>query len=104
MRRTLVEPGVPKGTPAVMRTGSPETELFSRRAARTAFCTMSLKFLMSARWTQCAPHKRARRRAVARFGVRARIGAAGRSRAARNAVAPELVNETIAAAPIVAAT
>ena len=41
---------------------------------------------------------------MAIFGVNARIGAAGRSRAARNAVAPELVNDTIAAAPIVAAT
>ena len=59
---------------------------------------------MSARWTQCAPHSSASRRAVGRFGVSARIGAHGRSRAARSAVAPELVNETIAAAPTVAAT
>src|SRR5260370_1885491 len=104
MRRTLVEPGVPNGTPAVMTTRWPEPAISSRWAGRTAFCTMSLKFLISGRWTQCAPHNRASRLAVARFGVSARIGTDGRSRAAREAVAPELVNETIAAAPIVAAT
>src|ERR1700680_1985916 len=104
MRSTLVEPGVPNGTPAVITTRWPGPAISSRWATRTAFCTMSLKFLMSARWTQWAPHKSARRRAGPMCGVTAGIGAAGRSRAARIAVAPELVNDTIAAAPIVSAT
>src|ERR1051326_7680434 len=104
MRRMLVEPGVPNGTPAVMTTRCPGPAISSRCAVRTAFCTMSVKLVMSARCTQCAPHSNARRRAVLRFGVNARIGDAGRSRAARKAVAPELVNDKIAAAPTVAPT
>src|ERR1700674_1916597 len=34
MRRTLVEPGVPNGTPAVMTTRSPEPAISSRWAVR----------------------------------------------------------------------
>src|SRR5215813_5715488 len=102
--RTLVAPGVPNGTPAVMTTRCPGSAIFSRGAIRTAWCTISPKLFTSRVCTQCAPHKTARRRAVACFEVSTRIGASGRSRAARKAVAPEVVYETIAAAPTKPAT
>src|SRR5271166_1417474 len=89
--RIFVAPGVPNGTPAVMTTRWPTSAMFSRCAILTAFCTMSAKFLTSLVCTQCVPHKTERRRAVARFDVSTRIGASGRSRAARRAVAPEVV-------------
>src|SRR5260370_14344906 len=89
--RIFVAPGVPNGTPAVMTTRWPTSAIFSRCAIRTAFCTMSPKLFTSLVCTQCAPHKTASRRAVPRFEVRTRTGDAGRSRAARRAVAPDVV-------------
>src|SRR5215467_1883861 len=89
--KTLVAPGVPNGMPAVMTTRWPGWAIPSRWAMRTAFCTISPKLLTSLVCTQCAPHKTAKRRAVPRFEVNTRIGASGRSRAARKAVAPDVV-------------
>ena len=46
--------------------------------------------------TQCTPHTSESLRPVDRFGEMAMIGDFGRSRATRSAVAPELVQHTIA--------
>ncbi len=100
MRSMLVEPGVPNGTPAVMTTRCPPRDLLALRHTDRLLHHLGEVLDVGEVYAMRAPDS-ARRRAVSIFGVSARIGAVGRSRAARSAVAPELVKETIAAAPIV---
>ena len=63
----------------------------SVRAAPQALSTISDRREKSGVSSGCTPHTSASRRAVVRSGVRLRIGAAGRSRAARRAVRPAAV-------------
>ena len=77
--------------PALMRIDSPELANPSSRAARIAWSTISATSVTSVVWTACTLHASASRRAVARLGVMLTIGAAGRSREARNAVDPDVV-------------
>ncbi len=58
---------------------------------RQALCTISWVLLTSEVCTQWAPHSSEKRRAVARSSVSSMIGTAGRSRAARSAVDPDMV-------------
>src|SRR6266851_4578291 len=91
MRSAFVAPGVPNGTPAVITTLSAVLAILSRLAMFTARWTISEKLETSRVWTQCAPQSSESRRAVFRFDVNTRIGTSGRSRAARSAVAPDVV-------------
>ena len=76
----------------------------SRRAARTALTTASLKRSTGPETTQCSPQTKDSRRAVASIGVSAMIGTAGRSRAALSAVVPEWVKQQIALTSVDSAT
>src|SRR3546814_618904 len=91
IRRVLVAPGVPKGTPAVITILSPTPAYPSRCAMALAFWTMLEKLVTSPVWTLYTPQTSDRRRAVRMSAVSPRIGTSGRSRAARRAVAPDMV-------------
>ena len=88
---TLVEPAVPNGTPAISTTRSPPCAIRWRKAIRLPFSTISSKLWTSREWTGWTPHSSPIRRAVVSDGLIASSGTAGRSRAMRRAVEPELV-------------
>ena len=100
---TLVDPGVPNGTPAIRMTRSPALAIPWRSAVRFDLATISSNEVTSRVWTAWVPHSSPSRRAVSICGVRTRIGTDGRSRAIRRAVDPELVKQMIAAADTVCA-
>ena len=95
--------GVPSGTPATMMTRWPALAKPSLKAMRQARSTMSSRSWASSATTQCTPQTSDSRRAVARLGEIATIGDFGRSRATRNAVEPEEVQQTMAARSSVSA-
>ena len=68
----------------------------SLKARRQARSTMSSWSRASSATMQCTPQTTDSRRAVATLGEIATIGGCGRSRATRNAVEPENVQQTIA--------
>ena len=84
--------------------GLPAAANPSCAAVRVAFATVSVIECTSGASTACTPQTRANRRAVLNAVVSPRIGASGRSRAARNAVLPLAVKAQITAASIVWAT
>ena len=77
-----------------MTSRSPGRAAPSLTAASHATSTISCSSATSRTGTGCTPHTRASRRAVSRKGVSARIGTAGRSRAARSAEKPDEVYAT----------
>ena len=91
MRRRLVAPGVPNGMPAVTTRLEPGSAMPALSACWQARSTISSMSWASSQTTPCRPQTRARRRAAASRVIRPRIGCSGRSRAARRAVAPEVV-------------
>ena len=99
--RRWSSPASPNGTPAVTMIRSPPLARPWRSAIRFALPTISSKLATSRVRTACAPHSRPSRRAVFSDGVSTSSGTVGRSRATRRAVEPELVKQTIAAAPTV---
>src|SRR5688572_10182981 len=96
MWMTLVDPGVPNGTPAMMTMRWPAAATPWRNAILLALATISSKLAISRVRTAWAPHNRPSRRAVLSDGVSTSKGTAGRSRATRRAVDPEAVKLTIA--------
>src|SRR3954471_8080210 len=104
MRSRLVAPGVPNGVPALIRIVSPDRANPSLTAQWDAFSTISLTVVTSGVCTECTPHTNARLRAVVRLGVMLRMGGAGRSRAARRLVEPEVVYVTMSATGMTRAT
>ena len=72
---------MPNGMPPVTAIVSPGLANPSRVTIAQALSTISDKRPNSWTWTACVPQTKASRRAVAKSGVRLRIGAAGRSRA-----------------------
>ncbi|MNC68486.1 hypothetical protein D3C75_1190900 [compost metagenome] len=89
IRRLLVEPGLPNGTPAVISNVSPRLAMPWAWAISSAVETTSSTWRKRSLTTECTPQATVKRRAVTRFGVRLRIGARGRSRAARRVEAPD---------------
>ena len=101
---TLVEPGVPNGTPAMIT--HPVAALGEAVAQRHALGLAD--HLLEAGDVAGvdrvdAPQQAQPPRGRSATGVIARIGTGGRSRAMRRAVEPELVKQTIAVAPTVPA-
>ena len=92
----FVVPETPNGMPAMMTSESPALTNPSPSAVRHALSTISSTRSMSSLSTECTPHTRASRRAVLVCGVRLRIGALGRSRAARKLLDPDFVYVTAA--------
>ena len=87
----LVEPGVPKGTPAVVMMRWPGFASSSWKEIWQARSTMSFSSRASSETTQCRPQASDRRRAVDSTGEMTMTGTDGRSREARRPVAPEVV-------------
>ena len=85
----LVAPGVPNGMPATMMIRSPTCgeALADRELAGAERHVVDVARVLGR--IGCTPQTRASRRAVLRFGVRARTVEFGRSRAMRKAVEPE---------------
>ena len=91
IRSTLVEPGVPIGTPAVITILSPDWANPWVTAVSIARFTTAEKRSSLAICTPCTPQAMAIRRAVRSLEVTQSIGTLGRSRAARSVVEPEVV-------------
>ena len=96
---TLVDPGVPKGTPASTTILLPFCVILCRSAIRRALPTISSNVSISLVRTAWTPHVKPSFRAVSSRGVKARIGVSGRSRATRRTVLPDEVKQVIALAP-----
>ena len=93
-----VAPGVPNGTPAVMTTRWPGSAI--PRGVRSApLCTMSPKLLTSLVWTQRAPEN-----GKATCGIEVRGQHEDRAAGSRAPRRPDVVWDTIAAAPTRLAT
>jgi hypothetical protein len=91
IRSTLVEPGVPIGTPAVITILSPDWANPWVTAVSLALFTTAEKRSSLAICTAWTPQAMAIRRAVRSLEVTQSIGTLGRSRDARSVVEPEVV-------------
>ena len=88
---TLVEPTVPKGTPAMTMIRSLAPAIWWRSAMRLALATISSKLVTSRVVTAWTPQTRPRRRETLLLAVITSSGTGPRSRAIRRAVEPDEV-------------